>query len=356
METRTLGRTGVDVGCIGLGTEYLVAQPRETVVSVVRSAVQEGINYIDILFPYHDYLENMAAALEGIRDRVLITAHLGSGETKGQYRRTRDVKECTELFNDLLTRLKTDYVDVAFLSNCDTQDDYETVMGGNGLLGLGRSLQSQGKARFIAFSGHKVATSRKAVESEQIDVLMHNVNFTRDAEPGRKELYELCSARGIGLVAMKPFAGGSLLEKGKTPSLTPIQCITYAAAQPGVSVVLPGVKNTRELQAALDWMKASDEEKDFSGIIKSFQEVPEGICVYCNHCLPCPVGIDVGRTTRILSAARNGLTPALTEKYASLTVKASECTECGSCVGRCPFGVDIIANMKRTAALFESHA
>jgi len=353
MEVRTLGRTGVDVGCIGLGTEYLVGQTRRTFVSVIRSAVEEGVNYIDILFPYHDYLENMAAGLEGIRDQVLITAHLGSAQTKNQYRKTRDVKECTDLFHDLLRRLKTDYVDVAFLSNCDTQDDYELVMGDGGLLGLGKSLQSHGKARFIAFSGHKVGTSRKAVESGQIDVLMHNVNFTRDAEPGRKELYELCSARGIGLVAMKPFAGGSLLEKGKAPRVTPVQCISYAAAQPGVSVVLPGVKNIKELHASLDWMEAGEEQRDFSGIIRRFQKVPDGLCVYCNHCLPCPVEIDVGKTTRILSAARDGLTPALSEKYASLTVKASECTECGSCMERCPFGVDVMANMKRAAEMFE---
>jgi len=134
MRTRTLGRTGLGVGLIGLGTEYLVGQPRDTVVAVVHEAIDGGVNYVDILFAYADYLDSMGAALKGKRDRVFITGHLGSGESGGQYRRTRDVSECEDLFHDLLARLGTDSVDVAILQNCDEDDDYEQMMGPDGLL------------------------------------------------------------------------------------------------------------------------------------------------------------------------------------------------------------------------------
>ena len=354
METRQLGRTGLQVGVIGLGTEYLVGQNRETVVSVVRRAVDVGTNYIDVLFAYADYLDNMGAALEGIRQGLYIAGHLGSAEEDGQYRRTRDPVECEGLFEDMLRRVKTDYVDVLMLSNCDDPEDYRTVISDDGLLSLAERLQRQGKARFIGFSGHKVGVSLLAVESDVIDVLMHNVNFIRDAEADRRELYQVAASRGVGVVAMKPFAGGSLLQETGRKRVTPVQCINYAVSRPGVSTVVPGVKNLDELAATLAWVNAPLEQRDYASVMPHYQDVEKGRCVYCNHCLPCPVNIDIGRTTRLLVSAHKRSAPALEEEYAGLPAKPSECTECGDCNERCPFDVDAMANMAEAVRLFES--
>lgn len=92
MEFRKLGRTGLDVSAIGLGTEYLNGQPRETVVSVVHEAIKRGVNYIDLLFPFAEYRDSFGAALHGRRERVILAGHLGSTEKDGQYRKTRSAK------------------------------------------------------------------------------------------------------------------------------------------------------------------------------------------------------------------------------------------------------------------------
>ncbi len=356
MRARTLGRTALEVGVIGLGTEYLVAEPRDTVVAVVHEAIDSGVNYVDVLFAYADYLDNMGAALKGKREQVSVTGHLGSGETDGQYRRTRDVTECEDLFHDVLTRLDTEYVDVAFLHNCDEEDDYKQVMGPGGLLELARRLQKEGKTRFIGFSGHQPPVSLKASQSGEIDVLMHTANLQGNATPGRRDLFLACAAQNVGLVGMKPFAGGALLQETGKKFVTPVQCLNYTLSPPGIATVVPGVKNVDELRATLAYLDAADEEKDFSSVLREFQEVEEGTCVYCNHCLPCPVGINVGETIRALVTAERGGLEAARSAYAGLPVKASECIECEECTTRCPFGVDVVARMHQAVQLFETEA
>jgi predicted aldo/keto reductase-like oxidoreductase len=308
---------------------------------------------VDILFAYAHYRDNFGAALAGIRDDLLVAGHLGAAETDGQYRRSREVAECEALFHDLLQRLRTDYVDALFLSNCDEADDYERVMADDGLLGLAQRLQQEGLARFIAFSGHAAATSLRAAESGAVDVVMHNINMADDSDREKHDVYRACAAAGVGLVAMKPFAGGRLLA-GDGPAVTPVQCLSYALAQPGVATVVPGVKDVPELEAALGWASASADQRDFSAVLPQLQDATEGLCVYCNHCLPCPAGIDVGATLRLLDTALRHGADVQRRAYAQLPAPASDCTQCGACVERCPFGVDAPELMEQAARLFEA--
>ncbi len=353
METRKLGGSGLAVGVIGLGTEHLLEAPRETVVAVVRRAVERGVNYFDVLFAQGHYRDNLGAAFSGLRERVLIAGHLGSAEENGQYRRSRDVRECEQLFEDLLSRLRTDYVDVAMLSNCDEEDDYRQVMSPGGLLELARRLQRAGKARFIGFSGHQVPVALKAARSGAVDILMHTVNLAGDATAGRRQLYHACAAAAVGVVGMKPFAGGSLLGAGASAAVSPVQCLSYVLSQPAVATVVPGVKNVEELDAALGYLDAAEGERDFSSVVGRFQRAVEGECVYCNHCLPCEAGIDVAKTIRLTVSARAGVSGPLRAEYDALPAKASDCIECGSCMERCPFKVDVISRMHQAVEMFE---
>jgi hypothetical protein len=223
-------------------------------------------------------------------------------------------------------------------------------MADDGLLGLARRLREQGKARFLGFSGHTVPVSSQAVAGGQIDVLMHTISLSADAEDDRTSLYRRCEAAGVGLVAMKPFAGGVLLAGNRA---TPVQCLSYTLAQPGVSTTVPGVKDTAQLRQALRTLTAPVEERDFSAVLPLFQDGLEGTCVYCNHCLPCPSGIDVGRTLRALAGARAGSSAALDE-LRGLDPGPDDCIRCGACVSRCPFGVDVIQQMSDAGSLAEA--
>ena len=212
MEYRKLGATGLDVGTIGLGTEYLIDKPRETVTAVIRKAIGCGINYFDLFFAQPEFRDNMGAAFEGYRDKVLLAAHLGSSDRDGQYEMTRDPETCERFFLDFLERYDTDYADILFLHNSDSEEDYDILMRPGGLLEMAIRFREEGKTRFIGFSGHNTVTSRRAVESGDIDVLMFPISLANHAMPHRNDLFEVCAAREVGLVAMKPYAGGNLLS------------------------------------------------------------------------------------------------------------------------------------------------
>ena len=169
---------------------------------------------------------------------------------------------------------------------------------------------------------------------------------------------------------MKIFAGGRIFNPART-QITTAQCIHYALSQKGVGTVVPGPRNLKELNEILAFLDASEKEKAFGSIIEDAQEELKGNCVYCNHCQPCPQGIDIGSVISRLDRAPCGR-PAKNlilnrsrlnfyfpgrirlsrENFRSLKAKASKCNECGICVKRCPFEVDVITKMKQAVKLF----
>lgn len=378
MRYRPLGQTGLRVSEIGFGTEHLV-RPRASVVEVVAEALDAGVNYFDVLLSDPEYRDTYGAAFMGRRDNVVIAGHLGNAWVNGQSITTRDPALSEASLHDLLTRLRIDAVDVLMLQYVDEQDDYARLTGPDGLLVMAQRLKAEGKARCIGMSSHMTPTARAAVESGLIDVLMFSINPAFDRLPGylprleamweaslgqlaeydvdgrakeRTALYHACQVHGVGLVAMKPFGAGFLLRPEQPHPLTPVQCLQYALDQPGVSTVAAGFAHAEQLRAALRVLDASPAERDYGAAIRASRWAVQGLCMYCNHCLPCPAGIDIAATVRLIDTARHTLTPTVRDAYHALPAHAADCTHCGDCMTRCPFQVDVVAAMTEGAALF----
>jgi predicted aldo/keto reductase-like oxidoreductase len=379
MNYRILGRTGLQVGEIGLGTEHVVHEEQSMVNDVTAMAIDHGMNYIDFFWPQRDFRTKMGLALQGKRDKVVLAGHLGVMEKDGQYKRTRDVKASEENFHDFLRCFNTDHVDVMMLHFVDDMTDLDEVLNGK-FMQLAARLQKEGKARYLGISSHEPLVAQRAVESGLIDVVMFSMNPafdvlghipSDDAEQEahkrmhdlsktdnrsvlaqRKDFYALCERENIGLVAMKAFAGGWLLSsrKLKYPP-TSTQCLSFLLDQKVVSTVVPGTRNIGELKDVLRYFEASAEERDFTNIIKMNDWDLGGACMYCNHCLPCPVQINIAETIRLLDHALGGMTDEIREAYQKLEVKAGACISCGACTERCPFGVDPMQRMYDAKAL-----
>ena len=167
-------------------------------------------------------------------------------------------------------------------------------------------------------------------------------------------LYRRCEKEGVGISVMKAFIGGQLLDAKTSPfgkALTEYQCIQYALDKPGVLTVLPGIRNRKDLERILGFFQASPEERDYSILGTFTPQEAEGVCVYCNHCQPCPAGLQIGLINKYYDLARVGDELAA-EHYRNLARHAGECVGCGHCDRRCPFGVEQPARMREIAAYF----
>jgi predicted aldo/keto reductase-like oxidoreductase len=380
MEFRRLGKTNIDVGILGLGTEYIWHDPIERVEEVVLEAIESGVNYIDIFMGSPDVRNNLGIVLKKRRKELLIAGHLGCIDIEGQYAKTRDVKISRKFIDDFYKRLQTDYTDILFLHNINEEKEFEEAFGSGGILDLALSLKKEGRTRFIGFSSHKVPVSLKALRSEYIEVFMFPVNPAFDILPGttghdeildndnkelivaaidikeRTLLYQECLQRDIGFVAMKPYGAGrifSLLKDNSEKAKVALQCLNYALTRPGVSTVIPGCKNASEVRSALRYLKAKEADRDHSFLIKNLDLNLQGKCMYCNHCQPCPERLDIAAITQLADAAEEGLTDLLNKKYLILGNKASACKKCKTCEKRCPFGVSVTTNMEKAIKIFK---
>ena len=380
MNYRTLGRTGIRVGDIGMGCEGFLEKSDETVKQLIDTMDEAGANCIDLYSPNPDMRSALGKALAGRREKFVLEGHLCTIWKDGQYKRTRDIAAVKEGFEDQLKRLGTDYLDIGMIHYVDSVSEWESVRNGP-VMEYALELKKAGTIKAIGLSSHNPEASLAAVHTGLIDVLLFSINPCYDLQPAnenlellwdeksyekplvnmeplRQELYETCQRLGVGITVMKAFGGGDLLSEELSPAgkaLTSYQCLHYALSRPGVACVMSGARSLEDLEESLAYEDASDEEKDYAEVFASFPKISwKGHCMYCGHCAPCPKGIDVASVTKFLNLAKaqGELPETVREHYAVLPHTASECVQCGACEKRCPFQVPVIQNMEEAAKLF----
>jgi predicted aldo/keto reductase-like oxidoreductase len=385
MVYRPVGKTGMSASVIGLGGEHLDGKPFETVDEVIGVAMEHGVNIMDLFMPGETVRSNIGRALKGKRDKMLIQGHICSTDINEQYDKSRDRKTIQKYFESLLRCLNTDYIDVGMLFFIDSDKDYEDVFGGGARspaapLEYAEELKQKGVIRAIGASSHNPVIAKRMVESGVVDLLMFSINpafdmapagidvldylgekaidYKKNIDPQRAALYRLCEQKGVAITVMKTLGAGKLLSPKYTPFASPLtvpQCIHYALTRPAVVSVLLGYGSRLEVEEALRYLDADETEKDYSAVIDKYQGSFKGSCVYCNHCLPCPSGINIAELNKYLDIAvldEKNIPPSISSHYKALEKHGSDCVACGSCEKRCPFSVEIIQNMKKAAALF----
>ena len=382
MRYRELGSTGLKVSEIGLGGEWLERHNTQEVKQVIDACDAAGINILDCWMAEPKVRSNIGAALAGRRQRWIIQGHIGSTWQNGQYVRTREMEKVIPAFEDLLSRLGTDYLDLGMIHFIDSPKEFDQVMNGP-FFQYVQQLRREGRIRHIGMSTHNPHVAKTAALCGEIEMLLFSVNPAFDLLPGsedlnryfeadsytdslhriapeREELYRICARLGVGITVMKGYAGGRLFDPAASPfgaALTPVQCLHYALTRPAVASVMAGMETPQQVAEAVAYETASDAEKDYASVLASAPQhaYTAGQCTYCGHCAPCPVKIDIAMVNKLydLAVMQENTPASLCAHYQQLETKASSCTGCRSCESRCPFGVPVSERMAKAAALFE---
>ena len=379
MEYRTLGKTGLKVSEIGLGGEWLERHDEDDSIELLKYAHSKGINIVDCWMPDPKSRDIIGRAMEGCRDSWYVQGHIGSTYQNGQYVRTRDMEYVRPAFEDLLARFHSDYVDLGMIHYIDSMEDWNNVMNGE-FIKYVHELHEKGAIKHIGLSTHNPVIGKLAVETGFIEMILFSINpafdmrpatenlesmfggYDKDQlsgiDPDRARFYQMCEENNVGLTVMKGFFGGALLDKDRSPfgvAFTPAQLIHYALTRPGVSSILCGYDTKEQVDEAVYYENASDDEKDYASVIANAPlHSYSGQCTYCGHCKPCPVDIDIAMVNKFydLATAQSSIPESVSQHYKALKHTASECLGCKGCESRCPFGVKVADRMKQTAELF----
>ena len=378
MRYRRLGKTGLMVSEIGFGGEWLERHDEEHSIELLNYAHQKGINIVDCWMPDPKSRDIIGKAIEADRKSWYVQGHIGSTYQNGQYVRSRDMEFVKPAFEDLLKRLRTDYIDLGMIHYIDSEEEWNKVMNGE-FIEYVKDLHRKGIIRHIGLSTHNPKIGKLAVQTGFIEMILFSINPAFDMrpasedlmsmfdgydekysgiDPDRAEFYAMCEQNDVGITVMKGFFGGALLDKERSPfdvAFTPVQLIHYALTRPGSCSILCGYDLKEQIDAAVAYEDADDEEKDYASVIAAApMHSYSGICTYCGHCKPCPVDIDIAMVNKFydLALTQESVPESVKAHYEALDVHASSCLSCQSCESRCPFGVKIAERMQAAAELF----
>ena len=254
MQTRMLGKSGLEVsalgfGCMGISFGYGAAVGRDEGIGIIRAAVDRGVTFFDTAEAYGPYAneEVVGEALAPVRDQVVIATKFGfkfeGGKQAGLDSRPAHIREVTEAS---LKRLKTDRIDLLYQHRVDPEVPIEEVAGAV------KALIAEGKVRHFGLSEAGVATIRRAHAVQPVAALQSEYSLWW-REPEREVLPAL-EELGIGFVPFSPLGKGFLT--GKIDETTTFDSADFRNVVPRFTA-----ENRKANLAFVEWLKTFAEGK-----------------------------------------------------------------------------------------------
>jgi predicted aldo/keto reductase-like oxidoreductase len=330
MEKRILGKTGLEVGILGLGGANHNRVSPEELMCIIDRAEEVGANCLDL---YWNCEELIAKTLRGRRGKFVLMSkiEISPGQVDGLPEEKRDA---TVQIEESLRRLSTDYIDVCQLHYVTDDTAFDKLCVPEGTIDKMLKAQKEGKVRFLGITSHHPTVLSRAIKTGYFATLMAPFNvvrrqFGQDASLG---LFELAQRLNVGVVIMKPIA------YGRMHSNIP-RALQFIWAHP-VTVAIPGATSLAQwnldISAAQHFSAMTAEEqkrcRDEAWLLQS------NYCTGCGYCLPCPSEMNVPELMRMERYTEVfGLTEWLSEeRVGKLFVNMSRCENCGICEERCP--------------------
>ncbi len=336
MEKARLGKTGLIVTRMGWGGIPIQRVVDEgEAVSVIRAVVEMGVDLLDTARAYSNSERRIGLALEGLDRRVVLS-------TKSQVKTAAIYDEVHES----LRQLRVPKIDIYHLHMVPNIAEYEKAMApGNGFDALLRA-RDEGLIDHIGLTSHNLDVLLRAVEDARVSVIMGCYSFL---EPQAAEkVFPAALARDIGVLAMKPFSGGVIEDAGCA--------LRYVFSTEGI-VPIPGTETIDK--ARENWRiffeggsLTEDDKKRIEAIRK---ENNYQFCRRCDYCQPCTEGISIQFILGLKSTLKRFGAKVLELGWMTDGIeKARNCSECGECLKRCPYGLPIPDLIKENLSLYDS--
>jgi len=212
MQKRKLGTSNLEVstigfGCMGLSFGYGVTTEKQTAMSLIRAAVEQGVTFFDTAEVYGAYTneELVGEALAPFRGQVVIATKFGwkidptTRKSTGLDSRPEHVKKVVE---GSLKRLRVDRIDLLYQHRVDPDVPIEDVAGAV------KELIQQGKVKHFGLSEAGGQTIRRAHKVQPVTALQSEYSlWWREPEA---EIIPTLEELGIGFVPFSPLGKGFL--------------------------------------------------------------------------------------------------------------------------------------------------
>ena len=216
MQTRKLGKSGLEVsaiglGCMGMSSAYGPAKEKKGMIALIRAAVERGVTFFDTAEAYGPFVneELVGEALATLRDQVVIATKFGfdidpktgkrSGGLNSRPEHIRQVADAS------LKRLGTDVIDLFYQHRVDPDVPIEDVAG------TVKELIKEGKVKHFGLSEASAQTIRRAHAIQPVTAVQSEYSlWTRDPET---EVLPTLEELGIGFVPFSPLGVGFLTGK-----------------------------------------------------------------------------------------------------------------------------------------------
>jgi predicted aldo/keto reductase-like oxidoreductase len=203
-----LGKTGVKVTKLGMGTSWAVAE------SFVQRAIAAGVRYIDTSEAYERgkaeiALGNVFARTGKRKEVYLVTKNTRYEGTKGAAR----ARTFVDQLEGSLKRLQTDYVDAYYIHGIRGRDI--DLFTDKDVIKAFEDLKKAGKIKFAGFSCHDAMLPElveAGARSGWIDQMMIKYNFREMDGEKIKRAVDAASKANLGIVAMKTQGGANAFE------------------------------------------------------------------------------------------------------------------------------------------------
>jgi predicted aldo/keto reductase-like oxidoreductase len=246
---RKLGRTDVEVSIIGIGGYHLGLSDvtEEEALRVIRTALDQGINFLDNCWDYNDGTSEVRmgkALADGYRQKAFLMTKI-DGRTGASARQQLDQS---------LTRLKTDHIDLLQIHEVIRMGDPEQAFQPGNVIDVLVQARKEGKIRYIGFTGHKspdihlhmLETADKhgfTFDTVQMPVNALDEHFNSFGQKVIPEAHK----RGTAVLGMKPLSNGAIMKSG---AVTAPEALHYAMSVP-VTVTITGCQSMANLEQAL---------------------------------------------------------------------------------------------------------